>query len=152
MITLRLSSEKAFKRFQNAVRQEAKPPKPFRLTSPTLTERQVAEQIWQWLSWRGWSVFRQQSGLFRRVQDEQRVRVGKVGMADWYAVRPFERGTGPSLLFEFMFLEIKAPGKKPTPVQQEWLAIKRSEGYQAEWFDSLDKFVNFYRDRYGKAE
>ena len=142
MITLQLSKE-AFKRFQAGAAKEPKPPKPFRLTSPALTERQVAEQIWQWLSWRGWSVFRQQSGLFRRVESEARVRVGQRGCSDWYAVRESRNPIAPGLA-QFLFYEVKRPGKRPDPHQLEWLEARRRDGLLAEWFDSLDSFVRWY--------
>ena len=38
--------------------------------------------------------------------------------------------------FGSFWLEMKAPGKKPTPAQREWLDLMREAGYRAEWHDS----------------
>jgi hypothetical protein len=38
--------------------------------------------------------------------------------------------------FGSFWLEMKAPGKKPTPAQREWLELMREAGYRAEWHDS----------------
>lgn len=46
-----------------------------------------------------------------------------------------------------MWLEIKAPGKKPTKSQLEYLALLRSVGYYAIWCDRLDWIINYF-ERY----
>ena len=39
---------------------------------------------------------------------------------------------------EIVFIELKAPGKKPTPLQLRELKILREQGCAAEWCDNLD--------------
>lgn len=33
------------------------------------------------------------------------------------------------------WIEMKAKGKKPTPLQYEWMEKMRAQGYKADWFD-----------------
>jgi len=40
------------------------------------------------------------------------------------------------------FLEIKAPGKKPTALQLEFMEKARAQGYKAEWFDDPDEAIS----------
>ena len=42
-------------------------------------------------------------------------------------------------LYGGYFIELKAPGKKPTPLQIHFMARARDEGYKAEWFDDWVK-------------
>ena len=37
------------------------------------------------------------------------------------------------------WIELKAPGKKPTDSQYVWLEKARQRGYKADWFDDLEK-------------
>ena len=41
--------------------------------------------------------------------------------------------------FGGLWLELKAPGKKPTPAQREWLARMERAGYHAAWADDWQK-------------
>jgi hypothetical protein len=41
----------------------------------------------------------------------------------------------PSGVFHGYWVEMKAHGKKPTPLQREWMTRMVAYGYQAEWFD-----------------
>lgn len=36
-----------------------------------------------------------------------------------------------------MFLELKAPGKKPTPLQEKWIADLTAQGFTAVWTDNV---------------
>lgn len=60
------------------------------------------------------------------------IRANKPGMADIWGVC---RG----VTFE---CEVKAPGKKPTLAQEQWLELMRGAGAVAFWCDSLDGFVS----------
>ena len=144
-------SEAQYRRLRSTQEKPAKAPR-FRLTEPKLrlNENEVEQAICDFLRYRGWHVYRNNVGLFRRLNSEGKVRVGEKGMADWFAVRSI--GKNWPGYCEFLWLEVKANGKKPTLEQREWLARKRREGYQAEWFDSLDKFAQFYREKYDKAQ
>lgn len=47
------------------------------------------------------------------------------------------------------WLEMKAPGKKPTDTQAEWLVLMRLAGYRAEWHDSWIKAAAALADYVG---
>ena len=36
-----------------------------------------------------------------------------------------------------LFLELKAPNKKPTKLQEKWLRLLREQGFAAEWTDDI---------------
>jgi len=39
---------------------------------------------------------------------------------------------------EIVFIELKAPGKKPTPLQLREIKLLQSQGCSAEWVDNVD--------------
>jgi hypothetical protein len=46
-----------------------------------------------------------------------------------------------------LFIEFKAPGKRPTALQERWLADLRSQGMFATWCDDIGNgraMVNFF--------
>jgi len=45
-----------------------------------------------------------------------------------------------------LYLEIKAPGKKPTVAQQGWLEEMRRQGHRAEWTDDLQTAINILEE------
>lgn len=130
-----------------------------------LKESDVAQQIKGWLRVRRWHVERQQSGFFPVGQNPDGstrfLRVGTKGKSDYVAWRPLSleqlavqlnlncgqlvrdpnNGNGVAQMF---FYETKAPGKRPTPDQAQWMEHRRVEGFLAEWFSSLDSFVEWY--------
>lgn len=56
----------------------------------------------------------------------------KAGVSD--LLLPLRRGG-----FGGLWLELKAPGKKPTPAQREWLERMERAGYHAAWADDWQK-------------
>jgi hypothetical protein len=36
-----------------------------------------------------------------------------------------------------LFLELKAPNKKPTKLQEKWLRLLREQGFAADWTDDI---------------
>jgi len=48
-----------------------------------------------------------------------------------------------------LWTEMKAPGKKPTDPQLEWLERMRRAGYRAEWADSWTKAASIIADYVG---
>ena len=48
-----------------------------------------------------------------------------------------------------LWIELKAPGNKPTPLQREWLERMRLAGYRAEWADSWTKAAAIIADYVG---
>lgn len=42
----------------------------------------------------------------------------------------------PNNYYHGFFIELKAPSKKPTPLQSEFMQKMREKGYKADWFDN----------------
>jgi hypothetical protein len=71
----------------------------------------------------------------------------KPGVSD--LLMPLRRGG-----FGGLWLEMKAPGKKPTPEQREWLARMNAAGYCATWCDDWSlaaKAIAGYLDGQGET-
>jgi len=135
-----------------------KAPKP-----PRLTEKEVTQQITDFLRHRGWKVIRLQSGLFKQrypnpgATEERPIRIGEVGMVDWLAVHPtLPRG--------HIWMELKRPGAKPSETkmvkthsgkyrkrkgQMQYLRELDAQGFCCGWFDSIEGFRKFYGKRFG---
>lgn len=41
--------------------------------------------------------------------------------------------------FAGLWIELKAPGKKPMPIQREWIERMNTAGYYATWCDDWEK-------------
>ena len=134
-----------------------------------LPENQVECQVTEFLRARGWFVERQHVGTFvayrvlaalreaKSDADRQKalrgaipVRIGEKGKPDWVATRPcFGSGAGlmPHLVFEF---EIKAPGKRLSPEQAEYIRKAIACKRNAFWWDSFESFRSEYRELTGE--
>jgi hypothetical protein len=129
-----------------------------------LSENDIEAQITGVLRLAGWKVIRLHSGLIDLPYDRggkpAKLRVGEQGMCDWLAVHPrmHERGKPGVIWFE-----VKAPGRKPTETkmvqsqsgrwrkrkgQMDYLKELNAAGFCCGWFDSLDGFRKFYRERF----
>ena len=64
---------------------------------------------------------------------QKQAGVGNKGMADRLVMRQGKA----------IFLELKAPGCKPTALQERYLRLRREDGFSAEWHDSIEGAVNF---------
>jgi hypothetical protein len=53
------------------------------------------------------------------------------GVSDLFLAYPMGRYSG-------FWMELKAPGKKPTQVQREFLQRMRDVGYCADWYDNWE--------------
>ncbi len=105
---------------------------------PALKESDVTAQIKSFLESRGWTGFRLQSGLVRGYTGNTFMRLAKKGTPDWVFVRARET----------LFVEMKAPGKKPSKDQIAWLAWAGVEGTPAIWADGLGAFMEKYGHRW----
>lgn len=123
-----------------------------------LPENIVTGQIVGFLQSRGWVVTRQHVGVFRRMigdeVSENRISVGERGMTDWRAERPvIPEGTRLSrglFQMQMFYVEIKAPGKRPSDRQLTWMRNRNAVGFTAVWFDSLSDFLQWYAPRFGR--
>lgn len=134
-----------------------------------LSEQQVTAQIVEWMQWRGWTAHRKHVGEFiafprmmtflnelleatRRggltaVRDiamkamrewpRQKVTLGKAGLPDWFFSHPH--------IHPGVYVEMKATGKKPEPLQLATLEQLRRDGYHAVWFSEFDDFLAWYQ-------
>jgi hypothetical protein len=63
------------------------------------------------------------------------VKIGEAGTADWWSARPIIAPSGRALdgpwPWQAFYWEAKAPSKKPTDVQLEWMATRRQCGFEA---------------------
>lgn len=106
-----------------------------------LSERDVAAQIVTWLCVRGWIPYRKNVGVLR---DGERVtRFGKPGECDWLFVRPRSHPCG----FAACEIEVKAPGKKPTQLQREYIATRNRLGIPATWVDSVTALQEWFGEQ-----
>ena len=118
-------------------------------TSPAphgLTENQVESAIIGFLQRHGWIVDRNMVGLLYTA-DGRPCPVGRRGQCDWRAVRP----TSTPGVVQYLELETKRPGAKPTCAQREYMAIRQHQGVAVTWADSLDGFVGWYGGVFGGA-
>lgn len=72
-----------------------------------------------------------------------------LGLVAWKLTVPGQRGV-PDRMFlrrggEVAFLEIKAPGRVPTPLQLHTIKRLRERGFYADWADSEAAGSEFFR-------
>ena len=110
-----------------------------------LNENTVESQIVGFLQAKGWTVTRQQSGLFTRPGAERSdhcIRIGEKGTPDWRAERP-RPCWGPGA-HQLLYVEVKAPGRHATVEQWAWILRRRALGTPAVCADSLVAFRAWY--------
>jgi hypothetical protein len=105
----------------------------------TVTENDVEAEIIGFLVNRGWIIRRQHSAVLLTPYGGK-VRVGEEGQCDWSAMRP----TKQDRIVEYLEIEVKRPGKKPSKPQREYIAKRLHQGISATWADSLDLFRRWY--------
>ena len=104
----------------------------------TLTEANVTQQIKGYLVSLGWIGYRLQSGVVRGVTQGTYITLNPNGTPDWF----FVRGS------ELLFVEMKAPGKKLAPAQENWFKLAEMRLTPAIWADGIDNFKAKYLDMY----
>ena len=120
------------------------------MTIPELTEAQVTRQICDFLRARHWRLTRNHVGRFRTPDGKRWIKSGEKGEADWTATRPLPKG-GHVGACQLIYVELKAPGKRPTVIQETWLACRKQEGYKTGWWDSLTSFEEWYDWQFSSA-
>ena len=109
-----------------------------------VTENDVEAAIVRFLRDRGWIVERNQVGLLYTA-DGRPCPVGRRGQCDWRAIRPVPGLMGAA---EYLEVEVKRPGAKPSKVQREYMAMRCWQGVACDWADSLDRFVAWYGEHF----
>ena len=104
------------------------------LMTPKLTEADVTKQIKGCLVALGWTGYRLQSGVVRGVTQGTYITLNPNGTPDWF----FVRGS------EILFVEMKAPGKKLAPAQENWFKLAEMRRTPAIWADGLLMFREKY--------
>lgn len=105
-----------------------------------ITENAVENAIIRFMQSLGWRASRNHVGLFQRMNGSGKIKVGTEGFPDWTFIRKTtSRGAN-----QLMHVEVKAPGKKPTPKQFEVMASLNHIGELSVWADSLDAFKAVY--------
>jgi hypothetical protein len=141
-------SESQYRRLRATQDKPAKAPR-FRLTEAKLklSEADVTSQITGLARSKGWKAIRLHSGLYRGYHHpESVISAGENSQADWLFVRPI--GKNWPGYCEVFWLEVKAPGKRPSKAQLQWLESMRQAGFQAAWSDSLEAFEAWYCGRF----
>jgi hypothetical protein len=129
---------------------------PVRRRREDMPENMLERQIIDFLAWRGFITLRLHVGLFvpyrvlkqvlaGQLAPEAAARnvatIGEEGMTDWWSARPIippgARALDGPWPWEAFFWEAKAPGKRPSPAQLEWLARRRQGGLEATWFNQF---------------
>jgi hypothetical protein len=121
-----------------------------------LPENVLEAQIRDFLVWRGYVSIRQHVGTFvpfrvlKQLQCGQLapemashniVQIGEEGMTDWLSLRPMIEPGGRALdgpwPWAAFFWECKAPNKRPSPAQLEWIDRRRQCGFETVWFNQF---------------
>lgn len=63
----------------------------------------------------------------------------QAGISDLFIAVPTKNYSG-------LWLELKAPGKKPTESQNDWLFVMENFGYKTAWADSFEKAKKIIED------
>ena len=102
------------------------------------TENEVEADVVGWLRKRGWIVRRQHVGTFYTSSGIP-ISIGETGACDWWGVRAVSHGYA-----EYIEIEIKATGKRPSKKQGEYMALRKHRGFTCIWADSLEIFEKKY--------
>lgn len=112
--------------------------KPFRLTPPPpvkLVENDVEKACLNLLRLKGYYPVRLQSGLFK-TPDGRWVRIGEPGLPDYVVIR------------NDWFLEVKAPGKTPSPKQIEKIfELEKIHRIPVATVDSVERLIEWLEKR-----
>jgi hypothetical protein len=121
-----------------------------------LPENILERQITDFLALRGFITTRQHVGTFvpyrvaKQIESGQLtpeaaarnvVRIGEEGAADWWSARPIippgSRACDGPWPWQGFFWEAKAPGRRPTDRQLEWMWRRQQVGLEAAWFNQF---------------
>jgi hypothetical protein len=107
--------------------------------APKISEKAVTQACIQWLRLNGWTCIRLQSALVD-LPGNRKMRVGVKGLPDWVAVKQAAA----------FFLELKAPGRKPSIDQEIWMEMARERKHRVMWADGFEVFIERFRTLWGQ--
>ena len=93
-------------------------------------EADVQRAVVEFLAYRGFFLYRQNAGGIVEKEGGGYIRLAPEGASDWVG---WHKGSGRAIQ-----CEIKAPGKKPSPMQRAWLATAEAHGVIAFFADSVE--------------
>ncbi len=96
-------------------------------TTLKIAERDITRTCREFLELRGWTSVRINAGPF-----------GKSGMPDFLFLH-YQRS-------QILWVEFKAPSRKPSKKQAEWIEAERRKGASVLVVDDIDHFVAWYAE------
>ena len=122
-----------------------------------LSEADVSRQVCDFLAAEGWRGVRMNVGTSTNLVSGKHVGFGEVGMPDWlfinynYVGGPTDNQVDPyyRACTGHLWIEMKAPGKKPTPKQLAWHEAERARGALVIVVDHFETFRDWYKETFG---
>lgn len=132
---------------------------------PRLSEADVTKQVCDFLSYEGWRSVRMNVGgaTYRTLTNEtgwdsggevvdRYVQFGEPGQPDWLFIRYGRQNRDfsharPWIRYaeKLLWIEFKAPGKKPSAGQIDWHEAERARGALVMVVDNYEVFRDWYR-------
>lgn len=104
-----------------------------------MTENELKEQIAKFMKKHGWRRFRRSVGVFRYLNREEIIRIGKPGEEDLEFHRPVSFG-----LVNVCHVETKRTKGKARKNQLEMIALNNHLGEPSMWCDNMEDFERWY--------
>ncbi len=112
-----------------------------KLSAGELLERQITQQIRDYMQYRGWRPVRMQ-----RTAIPGAFSTGEPGMPDYLFVRYLPKPLGACIA---LWIELKRPSGKLREGQPEWHARERARGGTVWVVDDFEWFANLYEQHFG---
>lgn len=112
---------------------------------PKITEAHIVTAVKDFLAADRWRALKMEP-ISRR---EYGKGTGEIGMPDYLFLRYLEPGDEKPqkrVWSEVLWVEFKAPGKRPSLKQIEWHAYEAMRGALVHVVDDVDKFIEWYYD------
>jgi hypothetical protein len=112
-----------------------------RAVLPPLKEREVVQQVKDFLQWRGWRAVRMQRTVIAGA-----FQAGEPGMPDYLFLHYLGGHEGSAIA---LWIEFKRPGGPLRAGQQEWHARELVRGGVVWVVEQLDDFMTLYNSHFG---
>lgn len=106
-----------------------------------LSENQIQNAIMGLLRYKGYYVQRMNSGALRDKRDRL-VRMNRAGTPDIMAFKTSIVSEAKIRMLDLLFIEVKRPGKKPTPLQIEVMKEMEEHGARCIVAHSVEEVEN----------